>query len=150
MWLPDMPAARAQLPAQPETIPARSHSWLCLALLPGPLQCLLTWAESSARSLRAAAAQDGAGTCRGAARLPRPGLTRAGGGGVHYGARHYRNSSQLQSPPGKYTPGPGRGRDERGADRTATRPRPGALQLTEGSTGLYSSNRPGGHESLRR
>jgi hypothetical protein len=26
----------------------------------------------------------------------------------------------------------------------------GSLQLTEGSAGLYSSNRPGGHEQLRR
>ncbi len=42
------------------------------------------------------------------------------------------------------------GGHEGGTDGAATRPRTGALQLPEGSAGLNSSNRPGGHEQLRR
>ena len=51
---------------------------------------------------------------------------------------------------GIHTGSTGIRRDEGGAHRPATRPGTGTLQLAECCPGLDSSNRPGGHEQLRR
>jgi hypothetical protein len=148
MRRPDMPAGRVRQPAPDGWCRLRLHSRSCPSRLSGPLQRPLdlrgelAWCAASRSWLDTQEVE-----------TPRQGAGRGPGRFAHAAAQRVAHHGIATSLADcvchlrKYTLCSRINRDEGGPDRATTGPQPGSLQLTEGSAGLYSSNRPGRHDN---